>query len=76
MATLIFVSWYYPIGMHRNAIPENQVAERGGLMWLFTWLFLLLTSTFSTMVVAGVETAEAAGNIGQLLFSLTLFFCG
>lgn len=76
MATLVFVTWYYPIGMHRNAIPEGQVAERGGLMWMYNWLFLLFTSTFSTMVIAGVETAETGGNLGQLLFSLTLIFCG
>lgn len=45
-------------------------------MFLYVWAFLLFTSTFSTMVVAGIETAETAGNIGQLLFSLTLIFCG
>lgn len=45
-------------------------------MFLFVWAFLLFTSTFSTMVVAGIDTAETAGNIGQLLFSLTLIFCG
>lgn len=76
MATLVFVSWYYPIGMYRNAIPDGQVVERGGLMWMFCWLFLLFTSTFSTMVIAGIETAETGGNLGQLLFSLTLVFCG
>lgn len=76
MAAIIFFGFYYPIGMYRNAIPENQVTERGGLMFLFLWQFLLFTSTFTDMVVAGIETAETAGNIAQLLFSLTLIFCG
>ena len=76
MAVIIFFSWYYPIGMFRNAIPEHQVHERGGLMFLLVWEFLLFTSTFTDMVVAGIETAETAGNIAQLLFSLTLIFCG
>lgn len=76
MAVIIFFTWYYPIGLHRNAIPENQVYERGGLMFLLVWTFLLFTSTFSTMIVAGIETAETAGNVAQLLFSLTLIFCG
>lgn len=76
MATLVFISFYYPTGMYRNAIPEGQVVERGALMWMFNWLFLLFTSTFSTMIIAGVETAESGGNLGQLLFSLTLIFCG
>lgn len=76
MATILFVSWYYPTGMYRNAIPEGQAAERGALMWLFNLLFLVFTSTFSTMIIAGIETAETGGNLGQLLFSLTLVFCG
>lgn len=76
MAVLIFFCWYYPIGMYRNAILEHQVAERGALMFLFIWMFMLFSSTFTDMVVAGIETAETAGNIAQLLFSLTLIFCG
>ena len=76
MSVIIFFCFYYPIGMYRNAIPDHQVHERGGLMWLLILAFLLFTSTFTDMVVAGIETAETAGNIAQLLFSLTLIFCG
>jgi ATP-binding cassette subfamily G (WHITE) protein 2 (PDR) len=76
MAIIIFFCWYYPIGMFRNAIPANQLHERGGLMFLLVFAFLIFTSTFTDMVVAGIETAETAGNIAQLLFSLTLIFCG
>ena len=76
MAGLMFVCWYYPIGMNKNAIPYHQVAERGGLMFLFILNFMLFTSTFTDMVVAGMESAETAGNVAQLLFSLTLIFCG
>ena len=76
MAVLIFVTWYYPIGLQRNAEAAGQVTERSGLMFLFVWSFLLFTSTFTDMVVAGMETAENAGNVANLLFSLTLIFCG
>lgn len=76
MAVLIYVCWYYPIGMHRNAIAAHQTAERGALMFLFILAFLLFTSTFTDMVVAGIDTVETAGNVAQLLFSLTLIFCG
>ena len=76
MAIIIFFTWYYPIGFYRNAIPYDQVHERGALMFLLVWTFLLFTSTFSNMVVAGIPTAETAGNVGQLLFSLSLIFCG
>ncbi|KAF7323944.1 hypothetical protein MKEN_00615900 [Mycena kentingensis (nom. inval.)] len=75
-AVFSFVSWYYPIGLYRNAMAAGQVKERGGLMFLFILQFMLFTSTFSQMLVAGSETAENAGNIGNLLFSLTLLFCG
>ncbi|KAF3390870.1 Multidrug resistance protein CDR1 [Talaromyces pinophilus] len=76
MAVLMFVCWYYPIGMNNNAKPTDSVTERGALMFLFVWVFLLLTSTFAHLIVAGIETAETAGNIVTLLFSLCLIFCG
>ncbi|MCJ1478445.1 hypothetical protein MMC13_007125 [Lambiella insularis] len=73
---LIFVCWYYPIGLYRNAEATNAVHERGGLMFLFILAFLLFTSTFTDMVIAGLEDAETGGNIANLLFSLSLIFCG
>ncbi|KAF2178290.1 putative multidrug resistance ABC transporter [Zopfia rhizophila CBS 207.26] len=76
MSVLIFVCWYYPIGLYRNAEPTDSVTLRGAQMWLFLWTFLLFTSTFAHMVIAGVEMAEAGGNIANLCFSLCLVFCG
>ncbi|KAF2276672.1 putative multidrug resistance ABC transporter [Westerdykella ornata] len=75
-AVFIFVCWYYPIGLYRNAEPTDAVNLRGGQMFLFVWMFLLFTSTFAHMVIAGVELAEAGGNIANLCFSLCLIFCG
>jgi len=76
MAVLIFFCFYYPIGLVKNATPDDQVTERGGLMFLFIWQFLLFTSTFTNMVIAAIETAETGGNIANLTFTLTLLFCG
>jgi len=76
MAVIIFLCWYYPIGMYRNAIPMDQVHERGALMFLFIWVFLIFTSTFTHMAIAGIETAEAGGNMANLAFSMSLIFCG
>lgn len=45
-------------------------------MFLYVWAFFLFTSTFCHLVIAGMETAENAGNIANLLFSLCLIFCG
>ncbi|OAG12301.1 putative multidrug resistance ABC transporter [Paraphaeosphaeria sporulosa] len=76
MAALIFFCWYYPIGLYQNAVESDSVTLRGAQMFLFLWMFLLFTSTFAHMVIAGVEMAEAGGNIANLCFSLCLVFCG
>lgn len=76
MAVVMFFCWYYPIGMYRNAIPSDQVHERGALMFLFILAFLIFTSTFSHMIIAAIENAETGGNLATMLFSLCLIFCG
>jgi len=76
MGVIIFFCWYYPIGLYQNAEPTDAVSERGILMFLFLWSFLMFAGTFTDFVVAGVETAENAGNIANLMFSLCLIFCG
>ncbi|EDN03106.1 hypothetical protein HCAG_00970 [Histoplasma mississippiense (nom. inval.)] len=74
MAVPAFFAWYYPIGFQRNA--GDDVAGRSGTMFLLIWIFLVYGSTFGSMVVSGMDLAETAGNISQLLFSMALIFCG
>jgi ATP-binding cassette subfamily G (WHITE) protein 2 (PDR) len=76
MGVIVFVAWYYPIGLRQNAIEADQVNERAVLMFLFILLFMIFAGTMTHMVVAGVETAEGAGAIINLLFSFSLIFCG
>ncbi|KAJ5578431.1 ABC multidrug transporter C [Penicillium hispanicum] len=76
MSFFIFVCWYYPIGLYRNAEDTHTVHERGALMFLLILSFLLFTSTFAHMMIAGIELAETGGNLANLLFSLCLIFCG
>ena len=76
LSVFMFVCWYYPVGLYRNASEAGQLHERGFLMFLYLMLFLLFTSTFTDLIIAGFETAEAGGNIANLLFSLCLIFCG
>lgn len=76
MAVIMFFCWYYPVGLERNAILADQVTERGALAFLYLWGFLIFTSTFTDLMIAGFETAEAGGNIANLFFSLCLIFCG
>lgn len=74
MGAVMYFCWYYPVGLYNNA--EGAVAERGALMFLYLLVFLLFTGTFSNFVIAGFETAEAGGNLANLMFTLTLIFCG
>ncbi|KAK3294943.1 ABC-2 type transporter-domain-containing protein [Chaetomium fimeti] len=76
MGALMYFCWYYPVGLYANASDAGQTAERGALMFLLLVAFLLFTSTFTDFIIAGFETAEAGGNIANLLFMLCLIFCG
>lgn len=76
MAVLIFFCWYYPIGLYKNAQPTDAVTLRGFQEFLFVWMFLLFTSTFTHMIIAGLDSPETGGNIANLMFSLCLIFCG
>ena len=76
MAVIMYVCWYYPVGLYRNAEPTDAVTERGALMFLFLLSFLVFSGTFSTFIIAGFETAEAGANIANVLFMLCLMFCG
>ncbi|KAL2859549.1 ABC drug exporter AbcA [Aspergillus pseudodeflectus] len=76
MSVIMFLCWYYPVGLYRNAEPTDAVTLRGAQMWLFIWTFLLFTSTFAHFMIAAFDNAENAGNLGNLLFILCLLFCG
>lgn len=71
-----FLTWYYPIGLQRNAIVAHQTSERAGLMFLTILQFMIFTSTFAHMAVAGIEIADNAASLATLIFSLCLIFCG
>ena len=74
-AIFAFVLFYYPIGMYAGFNGMEQ-ARRSGLMLLLFCSFFLFTSTLSHALIAGIEHAETAVNIGQLFFYLILIFCG
>ncbi|PWY72123.1 hypothetical protein BO94DRAFT_476102 [Aspergillus sclerotioniger CBS 115572] len=76
MAVPAYFTWYYPIGLYRNAYPSHTVNERGGTMFLLVLIFMMFTSTFSSMVIAGIEHPDTGSNIAQLLFSMCLIFNG
>ncbi|EXJ55394.1 ATPase [Cladophialophora yegresii CBS 114405] len=75
-AVVLFFCWYYPIGLYRNATYSDAVASRGATQFLFVLEFILFSSTFAHLMIAGIATAETASNIANVLFSLCLLFNG
>lgn len=75
-SVFMWALFYFPVGLYRNAEAAGQGTERGALMWLLFWQFLLWVSTFTHMCISFVDTADAGGNIANFLFVLIFFFCG
>lgn len=76
MAVFMYLCWYYPVRLYRNAEPTGEVTERGLLVFLFLFMFMIFAGTFSTLMVAGFEAAEAGGTLADFFFTLCLIFCG
>ncbi|KAH6876526.1 ABC transporter [Thelonectria olida] len=76
MSVFMFICVYYPVGFDKNASAADQTVERGGLMWLLFWQFLIFTCTFAHACIAITDTAEAGGNLANVLFMMCLLFCG
>lgn len=76
MSVITFFCWYYPVGYYRNASANDATAERGALFFMMTWAFYIFTSTFATMVIAGMDSVESASNLANMLMILCLIFCG
>lgn len=76
MSVIMYFCWYYPVGLFRNAEPTDAVTERGALMFLLLLAYMMFGATFSLMIIAGFETTESGASIANLLFTLSLVFCG
>lgn len=74
--TIAYFCFYYPVGLWRNAEYTDSVHERGALFFMILLAFHLFTSSFSFMIISGVELPETGANIAILLFTLTLLMCG
>lgn len=74
--TIAFFVFYYPIGFYNNASYAGQLNERGVLFWLFSVSFYVFISSMGQLCIAGLQYAEAAGNMASLMFTMSLNFCG
>jgi ABC-2 type transporter. len=76
LSIVCFFSWYYPIGLWRNAEPTDAVESRGILAFLYIWAILLFASSLAYLLIAGLDSAEAASGLATVLFEFLLLFCG
>lgn len=76
LGTVAFLSWYYPIGMYRNASATHTVHQRGATMWFVVVIFYIYTSTLAQMCISFLELAENAANLAIILFTVCMNFCG
>jgi ATP-binding cassette subfamily G (WHITE) protein 2 (PDR) len=75
-ALFIYLPFYFLVGMYKNGEVTGTEHERGGLMFLLLWAFMVYEGTFADMAVAGVPTAEIGATVSLLLFMMTLIFSG
>ena len=76
MAVLTFFPWYYPLGWYHNAIATGSLHERGGLIFLFVWMFMLWTQTYTQMIACFVPDTPTGIAIGNIFYILSLLFSG
>ena len=76
MSIFCYICWYYPIGFYNNAEFTDSVHSRGITTFLFIWMLLIFTSTFSNMLIAGFESDEVAGALGTLFLIMMFTFNG
>jgi ABC-type multidrug transport system permease subunit len=69
MAAVVFNCWYWPIGFDNSS-------RDAALIFAFCWEFLLFGTTLGFMIISAIDTAENGGNVANLLFSMSLIFCG
>lgn len=76
MAVLTFFPWYYPLGWYHNAGETGSLNSRGGLTFLFVWVFMLWTQTFSQMLASFVPNTAIGIAIANVLYILSLLSSG
>ncbi|KAM5368274.1 hypothetical protein ACJZ2D_009640 [Fusarium nematophilum] len=75
-ALAVYLPFYFLVGMYENGQLTDTQDERGGLMFLLVWVFMIYEGTFAHMCVAGSPTAEVGATFALLLFMMTLVFAG
>lgn len=76
MAIFCFLVWFYPVGLYRNAQQTDSIHSRSTLTMLIIWATFLFASSFAHMLIAGMESAQLASSMSNILFIMMYAFCG
>lgn len=76
MAVFCFLVWFYPVGLYQNAQYTDTVHYRSTLTMLIIWAAFLFASSFAHMLIAGMDSAEIASALSNILFIMMYAFCG
>jgi ABC-type multidrug transport system permease subunit len=76
MSVFSFLVWYFPMGLYRNAQPTGTEHSRSVTIFLFIWIFLIFTTSFAFLAIAGLDNAEIAGGVVGLVTIMMFTFCG
>ncbi|KAF4246959.1 hypothetical protein CNMCM8980_007995 [Aspergillus fumigatiaffinis] len=75
-AILCFLAWFYPVGLYRNAEYTDTDHSRSTLAFLIIWATFLFASSFAHLLIAGVESAELASALANIMGIMMYAFCG
>lgn len=71
----MYFCWYYPVGFVRNTTSDDR-SVRGFLVFLFLWVYLLLTSTMAHAAIIQIDLPETAGVLTSLFWMLCILLYG
>ncbi|KAI1853850.1 hypothetical protein JX265_012681 [Neoarthrinium moseri] len=75
-SVFMWALFYFLIGLYQNTEGTDQGGERGVLMLLLFWVFLIWVSTFAHFCISFAGSSDDGGNIANFMFVLAFFFCG
>ncbi|KAJ9488865.1 hypothetical protein VN97_g4403 [Penicillium thymicola] len=76
MAIFCYLVWFYPVGLYQNAQYTDTVHTRSLLTVLIIWATFLFASSFAHMLIAGMDSAQLAASVSNILFIMLYAFCG
>lgn len=76
ISVIAYAAWFYPLGLWRKALDQQELHSRSGLIFLLIWSLLVLFQTLSQMLMTIMPNIPTGINNGNLLFMLSLIFSG